>query len=673
MSDKRKLDPGQHKLGPLKRFARLLSDPAEGQDVQVGVVDREARTVTFSFSSETPCPFPYGDEILSHQPGAIRLQRINAGGPLLFNHDFNDLLGVVEKAWLGADRRCYVTVRFGMDERGEWAMNQVDNRILQNVSFWYRVYSYQTEVDSDVYTALDWEPYEVSLVTVPADPTVGIGRSAAGDQMDVTIHVSETTPAIADNTEETEMKKKHILREVAEGQRSVGGAPAAPAPAPAPVDPAAAEAARVAEIEGMCRSHQIADETRNLMVTLRTPIEQARGIVLNEVMARGRGAASLGGTANPDMTEREKAKYSMLRAINAAVKERMGESNPWKDAGFEREVSQAIGQRSGKTTAGIYIPTNLKFAARAADYSVGTGAGLSASSGGATLVANNLMSGSMIELLRNKARVFGLGAQMLSGLVGNVDIPRQKAAGNTYWVGEGQPLGQTGAQFDKISLTPKHIGALTVITRNMMQQSTPDVDMLARADLLATLALGIDLAALSGTGTGNQPLGIANQPGVNSVIGGANGAAITIDHLIDMETAVADANADSDNMAYLCNARTVGALKKLKSTTNQYLWTNNPNGQRSGTPGEINGYTVARSNQARKNLTKGSGTNLSELFFGDWSEVLVGEWGVVEILPNPYAAGIYEQGGVELRVMQTLDIGIRHAQSFSVMSDAITN
>jgi HK97 family phage major capsid protein len=125
-------------------------------------------------------------------------------------------------------------------------------------------------------------------------------------------------------------------------------------------------------------------------------------------------------------------------------------------------------------------------------------------------------------------------------------------------------------------------------------------------------------------------------------------------------------------MAYLTNAKAVGTLKKLKSTTGQYLWTNSPMGQRSGTPGEINGYTVARTNQARSNLTKGTGTNLSEVFFGDWSQVLVGEWGVVEILPNPYAAGIYEAGGVELRVLQSVDIGVRHAQSFAVMSDAIT-
>jgi HK97 family phage major capsid protein/HK97 family phage prohead protease len=669
----RKLADGVQKMKPLTRHVRLAGGQDETLEVSVGVVDLEARTVTFSFSSETPCPMWYGDEILSHAPGCARMQRINSGGPLLFNHDMDDLLGVVERAWIGADKRGYCTVRFGNDERGTWAMNQVNDRVLQNVSFMYRVYTYEYDVDGDIYTATDWEVYEISLVTVPADASVGVGRSAASEELDVVVKRPQSNPAPADNEEGNEMrfKKKQVLRNAAGEGAAGGGAAVVTPPAPA-VDPAVAEQARRTEIEAMCRQHQVPDAVRDALINTNAPLEQARGLVLNQVLARNGGVASLGGNPNPDLTEKEKAKYSMLRALRAAIAEREGGANPWKEAGFEREVSNDIRKRSGRDSAGLFIPTNLQFAMRAADYSFGTGAGLSGTSGGSNLVATNLLSGSFIELLRNKARVFGLGAQLLSGLIGNVDIPRQKAAGSVYWIGEGQTLTQTGAQFDKMSLTPKHIGALSVITRNMLQQSSPDVEMMARADLLATVALGIDLASLSGSGTSNVPLGISNQAGIGSVIGGVNGAALTLDHLIDLETFVASNNADEGAMAYLTNAKAVGTLKKLKSTTGQYLWTNSPMGQRSGTPGEINGYTVARTNQARSNLTKGTGTNLSEVYFGDWSQVLVGEWGVIEILPNPYAAGIYEQGGIELRVLQTLDIGIRHAQSFAVMSDAIT-
>lgn len=686
MSDKKKLELGVNKLAPRKRFFSLGSGSADTVDVQVGVVDPDTRQVTFSFSSETPVTCDMGDEILSHSPGAPNLQRINGNGNLLFNHDMNDLLGVIEKAWLGTDRRCYCTARFSTDERGDWAMQRVIEGVLKNVSFKYRVYEIDLYQGQTSYVATSWDALEVSLVTVPGDPSVGINRSATDEEMDVVVtHSSSTsnttdtpsnttpitTPASADNTEGIEMpfKKKHVKQDAHETANSTG-ASAVSAPQ---INPAALEAARVTEIQEMCRTHSISDDVRNHLINLKAPIEQARGIVLNQVLAKSNGQASLGSGTNPDMTEKEKAGYSLVRAINACVNERMGMSDAWKLAGFEREVSQSIGQRSNKTSAGIFMPTNLTFYAgsRAADYSFGTGAGLSATSGGSNIVATNLLAGSFIDLLRNKARVFGLGAQMLSGLTGNVDIPRQKAAGQVYWIGEGGTLPQTGAQFDKVSLSPKHMGALSVITRNMLQQSTPYIEQLVRADMIQTAALGIDAAALFGTGTAAQPLGIANQAGIGSVIGGTNGGALTIDNLIDLETQVAMANADEGAMAYLTNAKAVGALKKLKSTTGQYLWSNSPMGQRSTTPGEINGYPVSRTNQARGNLTKGTGTNLSEVYFGDWSQLLVGEWGVVEILPNPYAVGIYEQGGIELRVLQTIDVAVRHAQSFSVMSDAI--
>ena len=669
--NKKKLDTGTVKMRPLQRFMRLAAQADTDSEVPVGIVDEATRTTTFSFSSETEVDTWYGTEVLSHTPGSADLQRINSGGPLLFNHNLDDILGVVEKAWIGADKRGYCTVRFGKDARGDWAMGQVQDRILQNVSFMYRINVYETDNNTDVYTATDWDVYEISLVTVPADTSIGVGRSAKGDELDVEVRrppASSTTPAVADNEEGTEMfgKNKRLMNAVKD--TPVGG-PAA-APSIAPVDPAVIEAARTSEIEAMCKHHKIGDETRNLLISLKQPIESCRGIVLNEVLSRNKGAASFGGDNNPDLTEREKSKYSMLRAINASLRQREGAQDAWKDAGFEREVSMEIAKRTGKETAGIFMPTNVQFAARAADYSIGTGAGLSATSGGGTLVSTNLLTGSFVEMLRNKARVFQMGAQVLSGLVGNIDIPRQKAQGTTYWVGEGQVLSQTGAGFDKVSMSPKHIGALSIITRNMLMQATPDVEMLARADLLATMALGIDGAALFGTGTQYQPLGIANQAGVNSVICGPNGAAITIDNLIDMETAVALGNADSESMAYLTNPAVVGALKKLKSTTGQYLWTNSPIGQRTGTPGEINGYTVARTTQARRGLTKGTGTNLSEIYFGDWSQCLIGEWGVIEILPNPFAAGIYESGAVELRVLQSIDVGVRHAQAFSIISDA---
>jgi HK97 family phage major capsid protein len=202
-------------------------------------------------------------------------------------------------------------------------------------------------------------------------------------------------------------------------------------------------------------------------------------------------------------------------------------------------------------------------------------------------------------------------------------------------------------------------------------QSTPDIEMLVRADLIAQLALGIDAAALYGIGSGGTPLGIANTAGIGSVVGGANGAQITIDNIIQLETQIMAANAPEDTLAYLANAKTVGWLKALKSTTGQYLWSNNVQG---GTPGQINGYDVARSNQARSNLTKGTSAGIcSEVYFGAWKELVIGEWGVLEIVPNPYDSAAYKQGAVLIRAMQSIDVAVRHAASFAMMSDALTS
>ncbi len=649
------------KLEPQRRSFSM-----RGKEIKA---DAESRTVRFSFSSEEPVDMWYGTEILSHAPGCIRIDQRQETMPLLFNHDRNDLLGVVESIGIGADRRGYCDVRFGRDERGEWAMRQYNDDVLVNVSFMYRVFKFIEDTEEECYTAIDWEPYEISLVTVPADASVGKGRAIADGEQSVVIEsrnpsAKTAAPASAAiNQGDHDMKRHHIKQDQAtDGTAGAAGGAATIDQNALRAEAAVSERQRGLEIEALCQAHNIDAEVRRGLIQKGASVAEARGAVLDIVLQRDKQkpAASLGNGHAPDLSDKEKARYSLLRAINAAV------SGDWKNAGFELEVSGDIAKRMGKSTQGFYMPTNISFAERAA-YAAGA-----AATGGA-LVATNLLAGSFIEVLRNKSRVMQLGATVLSGLVGNVDIPRQTGASSTFWVAEGSNLTEGEATFDKVSLSVKHIGTYSQISRNMLQQSTPDIEMLARADLIAQIALGIDLAALSGAGSGGAPLGIANTSGIGSVVGGTNGAAISIDHLIDLETAIASANADVDNMAYIANAKTVGALKKLKSTTGQYLWTGNPVGQIGKTPGEINGYAVARTNQARGNLTKGTASGVcSEIFMGNWAELLVGEWGVLEILPNPYDSTAYKQGAILLRAMQSLDIGVRHAASFAVMSDALT-
>lgn len=620
------------KLPQLVRSAEPVDDMLVAED----------RTLELSFSSEFPVERWFGNEILSHDKNAADLSRLNDGAPLLFNHNMDEIIGVVERAGIDTKaKRGTATVRFADTARAREVMGMVNDKILRNVSFGYRINEMQDE-GKDTYRATKWQPYEISLVTVPADPSIGVGRAVSAEECDVIVHRNHQPAAAAATSHEVNMTQENTAAAPAVDIKVVQS------------EAVQAERARIATISALGKKFGNNDLARSLVDGGKS-IDEARAAFL-EVVGQRNVKPVQEGAADLPLSDKEKRDYSVVRAIRAAV------TGNWKDAGFERECSEAIAKRTGKETAGFFMPLNIR-----AQYNTGAVA-----TGGAT-VATNLLASEFIEVLRNKARVVQLGARMLTGLVGNVDIPRQITATNTYWVTEGADVTEAEATFDKISLSPKTVGARSSMTRNMMMQSTPDIEMIVRNDLAAQLALAIDLAAISGSGTAGQPTGILNTSGIGSVVGGTNGAAITIDHLIALETAVTAANAPEDNLAYLTNAKVVGALKGLKSTTGQYLWTQAPNGQRSGTPGEINGYTVARSNQVSSTGTKGTSSGVcSTVLFGNFSELIIGEWGVLEVLPNPYGAG-YNSGSVDIRALQSVDLGVRHAKSFAAMTDALTS
>ncbi|MBQ0934645.1 phage major capsid protein [Ideonella paludis] len=660
--------------------------------VKVVAVNTDARTVELSFSSETPVDRWFGKEILSHDPGAADLRRLNDGGNLLWNHDPSDVLGVIERAWIGDDRKGHAIVRFGKDERGTWAMNQVADGVLRNVSFMYLARDYICEAadpdrysPDDVYTARQWEAFEISLLTIAADPSVGVGRSAEEQLTQTRVHVvtqARTQPSAAadqPSEEETEMKRKHarLMDKVGEGSTGGGTVPAAPA-APAAHDPAQLRRDEIARQAGIRKLGERwgKPELADLHIEGGSSLEAARSAFM-DALDKENTTKPVG--ARVDMSTQERKRYSLVNAIRAIHK------NDWKEAGFEREVSEEIAKQMQRDAAtGFFVPTDLPFApdeaharawvqaaggsklAQRAPFAVGA-----ANTGGA-LVGTTLMSDNWIEVLRNVMVTPTLGARFLTGLVGKVDIPRQITAAATSWVGELTPGTESEATFDKVSLSPKNITSWGVISRLMMLQSTPAIEMIARADLVAQLALGLDLAALIGTGTGGQPLGITNQSGVASVIGGANGANLTFDHLIQMIAAPKVANAPQSNMGFAMNAKAQGYLSTLKSTTGQYLW-DPQGGLTNNSPDKIKGHPYAISNQMRSNLTKGTANGIcSELIFGNWLELLIAEWGALEIAINPYDSTLFKSGDVVIRAIQTADVGVRHGASFSVMSDALT-
>lgn len=614
-----------------QRFKRFLAALPASQ------IDESTRTIQFPFSSEQPVERWFGAEVLSHAPGAADLSRLNDSAPFLFNHNSDDVIGVVESAEIGSDRRGYCTVRFAKTPRGDEIMGMVTDGILRNVSFAYQVENYMPSPDSDgdgdAYTAMNWCPYEVSLAPVPADQSVGIGRAQPK-----LIKGKKMSNIELEESENQTRSQRRNSRAGAEAERE-----------------------RIMEITAMGKRFN-QERLANQFIESGATVQDFQSETLAQ-MARTPQRA-IAGSADLDLSSGEIRSFSMVRAIQAIVK------NDWSDAGFERECSRTVARKLGKETQGFFIPADVltrgQWGSRA-PYQVGT------PTQGGNLVQTQLLASNFIDALRNTAQVIQAGATILPGLVGKVDVPRRSTTTNSYWVAESGAVTEAEATFDKVSLSPKTVGALSKMSRLALMQTTPAIEQITRDDLLQQLGLAIDLAAMSGTGSGGQPLGIVNTAGIGSVVGGVNGANVTFDNLIALETALSNSNAPWATRGYMMNSKTVGTLKTLKSSTGAYLWTSNSNGQRSGTPPDFNGYPVGVTNQVRSNLTKGSSSGIcSEIVFGAWGELLIGEWGVLEILVNPYDSTGFTSGDVLIRALQTLDIQVRHAASFAVQSDALT-
>ena len=357
------------------------------------------------------------------------------------------------------------------------------------------------------------------------------------------------------------------------------------------------------------------------------------------------------------LTTREQERYSICGAINAVL------TGDWAAAGLERECSRAIAKAIGREAGpgGFFLPSNLSTRASYATTSTATGG---------AVVATNLLASSFIEALVSQLVVQKTGCTVLGGLVGNVDLPRRSSRAQACWVTEGQALGESEGSFDKITLKPKQCGAISTMSRLALQQATPDLEFLVRSDLTTILALAIDYAALYGSGTSGQPLGIVNTPGINSYTMGTNGGALTdLDPMISLRAKVAAANADATAGCFVTNERVRAALMKLKTTVGEYIFS--PEGESPSTVPTLFGNPLHVSNQIPSNLTKGTSAGVcSAAIFGDFSQLVLGMWGATEILINPYGQG-FNSGSVDVRVFQSVDFGVRHPESFAVVSDII--
>lgn len=612
---------GELKLGPQRR-------DLAASDLAVRRATPESKRVDLSFSasSESPVERFYGTEILSHAEGAIRLARVKAGAvPLLFNHDWSDPVGMVDAARLAAGRLA-VDAHLFETARAQEIATMVDGG-LRNVSIGYQVHEMEEVKKSSTFVARDWEPLEISIVTVPADASIGIGR--AGDEQATPVRIvraseSPAVPAITTGA---------IMAEVTN----------APAGAPADVslgtDYGAQERLRIKTLQMLARNHNIPADTVDAWVDSGMSGDEAAHKCLEIIAERAKRSVK-DSPASLGMSAKDVRQYSVTRAIKACVEKSWAAVAP-----YEAELSKAVAARIGKQTGEhtFYVPLDVQWAAsQQRDLIVGT------STMGGYLVGTNVMS--FIDLLRNRSVVMRLGATTMPGLQGSVSIPKQVTAATAHWfANEAGTATESNITFGQVALTPKTVSGYVEISRQLLLQSTPNAEGVVNADLARVIGLAVDSAAIAGPGTAGQPTGITATSGVGTA-NPATGTAVTYADMIRFQTVVAGSNAFMPGFAYVTTPTVAGFLMAKSRFTNSDtpIWGGNI----------LDGALVGA--RAMSTLQVGSGTMLA----GDFSQVVVGEWGVLEIEANPYAQ--FQSGIVGVRALYTCDVGVRYGPAFAL-------
>ena len=228
----------------------------------------------------------------------------------------------------------------------------------------------------------------------------------------------------------------------------------------------------------------------------------------------------------------------------------------------------------------------------------------------------------------------------------NVSIPKLATATPFEWLTEDQDATDVEPTTDAVTMDPKTIAAAVPYTRKLRQQSLPSIDAILMNDLVLGAAIGIDYGVINGTGASGEMTGILNQTGVGTVDISA-GSGPTWANMVEFETDVLAANAGAPGMVMMTNVANMGTLKTTEKSSGYPVFLSEG--------GVVNGYPHLATNQMP--------AGVPGYLFGDFSQALIGFWGVLDILMD--WATKAKSGGMVMRVFQDADTAVRHAVAFS--------
>ncbi len=609
-------------------------------------VDMEKRTVELSFSSETEVGRWFGVEILDHSQGAVDFSRLNTRAPFLMDHNSRDQVGVVENAWLDhSQRKGRALVRLSKSARGEEILQDIDDLIRTNISVGYTIkkaiLKEQREHD-DVYLITEWQPYEISLVSIPADTNVGVGRSAiVNNENNSAVPQNEPIAIIPANQQRanrmnwdyfTDKDGNQVRQRLNDKGERFGEIEMVRAVNDTAERGAEAERKRVGDLMQLGERFGAGDLVRQYIDENKSPAELQNAILERMHGNQGKPITEQPKSNNADigLTGDEARSFSLMRAVramlpNATLADR-------EAAAFELECSEAAQKAYGRSAQGILVPADVLSRV----FEVGT------SNNGATLVGTDHRGDMFIEMLRNRSTIMNLGF-IMDGLVGDAEIPKQTGGATAYWLGEEEEVQGSSPATGQLKLSPKTVGGRVEISRKLMQQSSPAAEQLVWNDLNRALALKIDKAAYYGTGGDNQPLGLKNISGMNAVSFAAVNP--TFAEMVAMESEIASDNADVDRMSYVINAAMRGHFKtapRMGAGTESTIWE----------PGNtVNGYRTEVTNQIEA----------GDVFFGNFADLIIAMWGGLDLTIDPYS--LSAKGGLRIVGFQDVDFVLRNTES----------
>jgi len=636
-----------------RAFSVRAAAPAEGADDNV---------VPITFSSANPVKrMTWGgmwwNEVLKHSGGAVKTDRLTQGLAVLVNHDANQRAGILQDGAIH-DQTGSGNIRFNTTQFGNDVATEVREGTLPYISVGYIVHSEARAEDIDpaddedpnylgTFEADSWEPIEVSLVAIPADPSVGVGRSLS----DLPLYpvrfagMPADPPAAAGRSTQEPHMPEAVIAVVSDNTVALK-----------------AERERCAQIALLQRqfpevlTRELADTAINEGHTR----DAVASMVLDK--KREKEATLNAGASAVTLSAKEARAYDFLAVMRG--------DRSVEQPSLEKEISDTLTKTLGRATGNIFIPTNQPiFRMTSDERAARTRAGLytgTSGAGGAT-VATELIS--FLDFLRPALRLPGMGAEFMGGCTSNFALPKMTGDAGFNWVGENPGADNTDVDptFGQVYFSPLQAIGSTSWSRQLLVQSTIDIEAKVRNALVLRAAIGIETAALAGTG-GTQPTGLLTTTGVHVVALGTNGATPTKQNYIDMLTACFVANAALGEQKYLLTPEIAGylaGLPELGNTIALPTFTYAADGK-----GRINGHEAAWSNLLPKTLVKGiSGAVCHAAIGGSFNALTIAEWGAMEIILDPYT--LARQGMIKIIAQFLVDSNLTYPQAFSVALDQL--